>query len=557
MSTGLRTHILRGLEARASGGQITVSGRRGASVTYTGAQVLAEAEQRELLWEQWLGKGPHVLVSVLPAGEEFLFTLIASFLAGGTLVPVASPRATDPPGRLRHIVRTCGARAVLCTATNRERFEAMLRDENGVPLCTVLAADDPDAGVHECAESCSPDVSRADPSVPIIQHTSGSTRFPKAVPIGASQILANCALIQQRWGMNEHTVMVNWLPHYHDMGLMGGIVYPLLSGAHSVQMSPFEMIRRPASWLEAISAHHATFSGGPPFAFLECLNRIGADECEGLDLSSWQRAFCGAETVPAGLLDRFADRFESLGLARSSLFACYGMAEYTLFCAGEPGDTTPGADVPEGWDGVEPCRLSSETRANIRISDPQTGERVEDGRIGEIWLRGPSVGRGYLGQPEETDATFENEAEGSRWLRSGDLGGICGESLHITGRLKDIVIVHGRNIAAAEIEWLAAELEPALNPLAAAAFMPEGCAGGHANLFIELRPGAPRIDAVDELIARMRRVVAGGLNVILDDVRILARGALPRTTSGKIRRQQVAALFAEGEPFAVKSEVAR
>ncbi len=539
MMTSLRTDVLRTLELRSEQRQITVLGRRNRANHYTGGQLLAKAQQCLQQWDACLGDGPHVLIAALPAGESFLFSLLASLIGEETLVPVAPPRPADQPDRLRHIAQICNATAVLCTLAHRKAVEAQLRDEDGRQICPVLAVDDPELRLLPGARQA------ADRATPVIQHTSGSTRFPKAVPITAAQIRANCAMVQKLWGMDARTVMVNWLPHYHDMGLMGCILYPLLSGAYSVQMSPYEMIRSPLSWLEAISTYRATYSGGPAFSFQECLNRVADEDCLGLDLSSWERAFCGAEPVPAGLLDRFRQRFARHGLAPEAVFACYGMAEFTLFSAGEPGERSQDVDVPNGWAAVEPCTLSEDTRRHIRITHPETGVAMPDGTPGEIWLSGASASAAYLGLPEETAETFENEADGTSWMRTGDLGGILGRHLYITGRRKDLVIVNGRKVAAAEIEWLAARQDPGLNPMAAAAFMPERAASGHASLFIELRPGVAKLEDPKKVVERIRQSIAGSCSIILDDIRIVARGALPRTSSGKIRRQQVAATFEE------------
>ncbi len=532
----LRASVLAALEASAGRPLITVLGRRKRAADYSGEQLLSQARGRAQAWAELFGAGPHVLVAALPAGEGFLFTLLAALIGEHTLVPIAPPRPADAPDQLRHIAENCGATAVLCTAAQREGIVARLRTADGRPSCPVVAIDAPNEPVVAVARS-------GLPGIPIIQHTSGSTRHPKAVPIDAAQIRANCALIQRLWGMDEHTVMVNWLPHYHDMGLMGCILYPLLSGARSIQMSPFEMIRNPLSWLRAVSDYRGSFSGGPAFAFQECLSRVGQEQCEGLDLSSWQRAFCGAEPVPAGLLERFRQRFGRYGLAPDAVFACYGMAEFTLFAAGEPGrqPDTPSASAAHA--AVEPCVLGEETRRSIRISDPDTGAALPDGRQGEIWLSGASTSRAYLGLPDESARTFDNETEDLRWLRTGDLGVVHGDLLYVTGRRKDVVIVNGRKIAAAEIEWLAAQQDAALNPMAAAAFMPPGAANGHAVLCIELRPGhAPQGDT-GPVADRIRRAVAGAWSIELTDVHILPRGTLARTSSGKVRRQHIAEAY--------------
>ncbi|WP_067338045.1 AMP-binding protein [Stappia indica] len=533
--TSLQREIAAALELRHDAPLITVLGRRGRHRTLTGAELAARATEMQALWNRCLGEGPHVLMAALPAGEEFLIALVATLLGGGTLVPVAPPRASDPPGRLARMARTCGARAVLCTINNRAMVAEQLTGEDGASVCPVLAVDDPEP-VPDAASG-----GAATCAFPIIQHTSGSTRFPKAVPVTADQIRHNCGLIQSLWGMNRDSVMVNWLPHYHDMGLMGCILYPLLSGAHSVQMSPFDMIRRPAVWLEAVSAWRGTISGGPTFAFLECLNRISEEEAQGLDLGSWTRAFCGAEPVPSGLLERFHQRFAANGLARDAVFACYGMAECTLFAAGEAGGAGKAAATPEPWAGFEGCLLSAETRKHIRIAEPETGRALPDGATGEIWLSGPSVCDRYLGAADDEEAeSFFDAADGVRWLRTGDLGGIAGEHLYIAGRAKDLIIVNGRNVAAAEVEWLAAREHADLSPSAAAAFDGLQAEPGHADLLIELRAGCAPIADPHVVAARIRKAVAAGTGVRLERIAFLPRGALPRTSSGKIRRQQAA-----------------
>lgn len=551
---GLSDDILAVLDRRAETRLLSVLARDGRETAFTGAAIAAAAGRMQTLWSACLGPGPKVLIAALPPGETFLTALTASLLGAGTLVPVALPRVTDPPDRLHRMATGCGAAAALCLSRNRAAVEAQLRDAAGKMACPVLALDAPEV----CAVSRNSGRALAD--VPIVQHTSGSTRFPKPVPVGADQIRANCALIRSLWGMGPETVMVSWLPQYHDMGLMGGILYPLLCGARSVQMNPFDMIRSPLSWLEAISDHRATMSGGPAFAFQDCLSRIAPDAGRRLDLSRWERAFCGAEPVPAGLLERFAARFAPNGLRRSAVFACYGMAETTLFAAGEPdprhdrapsgsgssglGPSAPAAppdSVPAGWRRHEGCRLSQTTRQALAIVDPETGAPLPEGAEGEIWLSGASLVTGYLGQPGESACSFVTDAAGRRWLRTGDLGGIAGGRLFVTGRCKDIVIVNGRNVAAAEIEWIAARQDPALNPSGAAAVVPEGSEAGHAVLHIEVRAGRAGQMPADcaALESRIRRAVLGGCGVTLDAVHILRRGSLPRTTSGKIRRSAV------------------
>ncbi|MCE8001209.1 MAG: fatty acyl-AMP ligase, partial [Rhodobiaceae bacterium] len=249
------------LTARADTCQISVLGRGDRATHYTGSQLLEKAENCLKDWATCLGNGPQVMIAALPFGEAFLFPLLASLIGEGCLVPIAPPRPSDAPGRMRHIVENCGATVVLCTSAHQAAVTAQLCDDEGNQICPVYVVDGPN--VPLATFNSAPKI-----AAPIIQHTSGSTRFPKAVPITSQQIRANCAMLQRLWGVNAETVTVNWLPHYHDMGLMGGILYTLLSGGQSLQMSPFEMIRSPLSWLKAISTYRATFSGGPSLSFL-------------------------------------------------------------------------------------------------------------------------------------------------------------------------------------------------------------------------------------------------------------------------------------------------
>lgn len=535
----LGPEILDLLVRREHGPIITLLDRRMEATPLTGYHLRRKAELCIAQWESWFGPGPHLLVSVLPAGEAFVVALLAALIGGHTIAPLVPHGSSVLAHPVRLVAESCRATAVLCTAAQREKIESILADGHGQLVCTVICADT-GAVTHSHILPAAGGIAGA---VPIIQHTSGSTRLPKAVPIPAAQIRANCDMIRRLWRMDPKAVVVSWLPHYHDMGLMGGILYPLLIGARSIQMSPYAMIRSPIQWLRAISDHHGTFSGGPAFAYTECMNRISDEDCEGLDLSSWRHAFCGAEPVPAGLLERFQRRFAKHGLRRDAVFSCYGMAECTLFAAGEPWQSSTPKPPPLPVS-VAPCRLTYETRRAIRIIDSVTGEELADGTLGEIWISGPSIAPGYHNLPDETAAAFvEDPADGRLWLRTGDLGLIARDALYVTGRQKDVIVVNGRKIAAADVEWIAAEQHPALNPMAAAAFVPPQGHSGHAVLFIETRPGCSQPEDVVQIEQRIARIVRGSLSIHLDEIRILPRGTLPRSTSGKIQRQKIAAAF--------------
>lgn len=545
--TPLHEVIERRLSERWDETQITVLGRTRPPLDLRGRDLKAAATDLAARWRHQFGPGPQTLVLALPHGEAFLAALLAGLLDGHTVVPVALPRAGSHSDRLAHIVQDCGASAVLCLTAHREVLLHQLADHEGRLLpCAIVAIDATED--HRAAPTAGRRDAETGARPAIIQYTSGSTRMPKGVCIFGEQILANADLVARSWDLNAQTRVVNWLPHYHDMGLMGCILYPLLNGAASVQMNPLDMIRRPADWLRTISDYRATFSGGPAFAFADCVRRIEPEACEGLDLSCWTKAFCGAEPIPEGLLPSFRTRFAPYGLDPAAVFGCYGLAEMTLFAAGAPGsERLPPA--PEGCGGVHPVRLTAITRPDVLIVDPDLRRPIPEGGHGEIWLRGPSKGGGYLNLPEESDAVFGASLDGTvsrEWLRTGDLGVIGGDWLYVTGRLKDTLIVNGRKVAAAEIEWLAAGLDDALNPLAAAAFMPDPTESGVAVLLIELKSSREAPDHPETLRAAIARAVSGEWGIRLSDVMILPRGRLERTTSGKVRRRVIADAYRQG-----------
>jgi acyl-CoA synthetase (AMP-forming)/AMP-acid ligase II len=548
-SSPLRGRLVQCLHDRNDRPQVSMLRRSGPPRDLSGHDLRAAAASLIAKWQDWFGPGPHTLVLALPQGEAFLSALLAGLLGGHTLVPVAPPRSGSRAERLQHIAQDCAATAVLCSEGMRDIILQHLRaDGSKKPVCPVATLDGHAQGPDSIDGQASRSAEAIGPVPAVIQYTSGSTRLPKGVRIFGEQIIANCDLVARTWGMSASTRFVNWLPHYHDMGLMGGILYPLLTGAYSAQMNPLDMVRKPVSWLRAISDCHATFSGGPAFAFADCLRRIEPDECEGLDLSSWSRAFCGAEPIPAGLLPSFRNRFAPYGLEPGSVFGCYGMAEMTLFAAGAPvaDDTLP---PPAGCSAVHPCLLTDTTRANVRVVDPDNRMTMNEGQQGEIWLRGPSKGQGYINLPEETAATFNAALAGTddgAWLRTGDLGAISGDLLYVTGRLKDTLIANGRKIAASELEWLAASLDDALNPLAAAAFMPSHVESAVAVLLIELKPGHAAPACPETVRATIERATLGEWGIRLSDLRILPRGKLERTSSGKIRRQAAATAYRQG-----------
>lgn len=486
-------------------------------------------------------EGP--LALAMPCGADFVVTLFGALHAGFTVVPVALPRPGPQTGRFNGIIENCKPVAILCTSGLTPRLQAARQGAESEETIPVLDLTQLKSGR---ATSRFPTAS-ARPVV--LQYTSGSTRAPRGVVLHAENILDNAALVSATWGQDSRSVVLNWTPHFHDMGLMG-ILYPILFGGVTHLLDPLHMVQRPHRWLSLISEKKATISGGPAFAFAHCLQNVREEQCEGLDLSSWQTAYCGAEPVPTALLEAFRERFAPYGFNSRALFATYGLAEFTLMAAGTnivSADTAVNV-VPDECEGVEPCTISEAVRADLRIVDPDARCQVADGTAGEIWMRGPSVAHGYFNDAAETEATFAAvlpDEEGN-WLRTGDIAVRENDRLYVIGRLKDLLLANGRKISAPEVEWLAAEQQPELNAMAAAAVMPDGMTTGKAALFIELRRRDSKIEA-DETRKRIRQAVMGAWSIDLIDIRFFRTGSLPRTSSGKIQRRVVANAIRNGE----------
>jgi acyl-CoA synthetase (AMP-forming)/AMP-acid ligase II len=346
---------------------------------------------------------------------------------------------------------------------------------------------------------------------------------------------------------------VGWLPLFHDMGLIGHVLQPVFNGGLSVLMSPLTFLQRPLTWLEAIARWKATASGGPTYAFELCTNRISDEQAAGLDLSAWRVAYCGSEPIRAETIERFTDKFAASGLSRSAIYPCYGLAEATLMVSGS--QSGAGLRTAEDVAGTVPSRGDYKVRPKsvacgracpgetIAIVDPDAGKPVSDGEVGEIWVSGPNVGRGYWRRPLETAEVFEARLDGvdGVFLRTGDLGFVQDGEVFVVGRIKDMIIVRGTNHAPADIESTVASCYGSYAGAAQAAFSIERSGREEVVVVLEARAelSSAEIDAVFELVAPHH-----GLR--LYDLVLVPVGAIPRTSSGKVRRRQCRELYLSG-----------
>ncbi|MEM9290625.1 MAG: amino acid adenylation domain-containing protein [Acidobacteriota bacterium] len=496
---------------------------------------------------------------LFPPGLDFIVAFLGCLYAGRIAVPAYPPRPRRPSAALRSILEDAQPRWML-EAGGAGTRAAQTQEE--LASCVRLAVDEIPLTDADDWEEPTAEASR----VAMVQYTSGSTGRPRGVVVQHRHILHNQEQIQRAFGQSESSVVVSWLPLYHDMGLLGAVLQPLYCGGRCILLPPAAFIQRPRRWLEAISRYRGTTSGGPDFGYSLCVRRIPEEEREGLDLSCWRTAFNGAEPVRAATLDAFAQDFGSRGFDPAAFYPCYGLAEATLFVTGgEPGagssahafdaaafdrnralsTTNPGArtliSCGRPWGGQE-----------VVIADAESGRRLESGAVGEIWIRGGSVAAGYWGRPEESQRTFGARLAGEEgdggFLRTGDLGFFDARGeLFVTGRLKDLLVIRGRNLYPQDLELIAVEAAQAFGAAveASAAFTVEE--GGEERLVVVLEMPRTWKGNSAELAAAVRGALAVELEVTTETVALVRIGGIPRTSSGKIRRSTCRDQLAAGE----------
>jgi acyl-CoA synthetase (AMP-forming)/AMP-acid ligase II len=479
---------------------------------------------------------------LLPQDATFLDALFGCFFAGACAVPAHVPipsRLAQTLPRLRAIVAEARPHVVL---TTRELLPA--RD-----LVPELA-DTPCIAVDDLAVSGATALDSAATihDLAILQYSSGSTGSPRGVMVSHRNLMANEALIEDAFEHTSSTVVLGWLPFQHDMGLIGNVLQPVFTGAECVMMTPLQFLKHPLRWLQEITRHRATTSGAPNFAYELCVvaaQRRGDAGLDGLDLSRWNLAFVGAEPVRAATLDRFAATFAGVGFRREAFYPCYGLAEATLMVTGGQRSEPPAVwRDPRGIDRV--CCGRARGGLEVAIVDQTTGTRCDDGAEGEIWVRGSSVAGGYFSQQEASRETFAGRLEGTSWLRTGDLGSLVDSELYVTGRDKDIIVKNG-------VKYAAEDLEHSVEQLHVESLHPGGCAafgyddGARERLVIVQEIGRDAVDDWEDVADRIVGAVAAEQGTPPDAVVFVARGSIPRTTSGKIRRGECRSQYGRGE----------
>jgi acyl transferase domain-containing protein/acyl-CoA synthetase (AMP-forming)/AMP-acid ligase II/acyl carrier protein len=496
------------------------------------------------------GFGERALL-LFPTGPEFVRAYLACLYAGVVPVPCYPPTRTRPDARIDAIARTAKARFALTTSRVGANDERRLGWYPPLADARWILVDDVDfSGVADWAKpAIGPD------TLALIQFTSGSTADPRGVLVTHANLLANLRDLAAHLDHDRHSVMVSWLPLFHDLGLIYGLLQPLAEGHLGVLMPPAAFLQQPLRWLRAISGFRATHAAAPNFAYDLCATRASSNSLDGLDLSTWRVAVNAAEPVRDQTLTRFAERFAPLGFRAEAFCPGFGLAEATLHVTSVAAQRTPARAVvdPQAlkaqrvvWaspaESKAVCLVSSGQPVHptaIRIVDPDTCQPCKPDCVGEIWVGGPTVATGYFDNEEASVAAFGGRIQGDArcYLRTGDLGFLHDGELFVTGRLKDILILHGANHYPQDFESTVEACHPALAPAGSAAFAIDGPLGEGLAVVAELdRATRKRFDP-SAIIDAIRAAISRVHGVSVDHVTLIDPHTLPRTTSGKVQRR--------------------
>ena len=490
--------------------------------------------------------GDRVLL-LYPPGLEFVVGFFACHAAGAIAGPAYPPRRNRKASRIHSIVVDSDARWALST---QSVVDLLKGDQPHDDLIGVQLVGTDTPAMRDVSKWRRPKLQ--DSSLAVLQYTSGSTGSPKGVMLNHANLIANSELIREGFQPAAGTVCMSWLPTYHDMGLVGGVLMPLYIGRVDVLTSPMTFLQRPLRWLQAITRYGVTVSGGPNFAYQLCVDKIPEEELQGIDLSTWDIAFNGAEPIRSSTLEAFCEKFEPYGFQRSAVLPCYGMAETTLIVTGGPAEPRP---VLQTFDGsgleektVRPVEGTDEharklvgcgavlSGEKVTIVDPESHRVLAGNEIGEIWVQSPSVGVGYYQRKEATERTFNaytDQGEGP-YLRTGDLGFLYDGQLYVSGRLKDMIIVRGVNRYPQDIEETVERASEVVQAGSVAAFAMDY--EGREQLVVVAETVRVRDIDWDANLQAIRRAVTEEHELPPDAIYLVRNSSVPKTSSGKIQR---------------------
>jgi fatty-acyl-CoA synthase len=542
-----------------------------ASFSYTALE-RASARYGGALQALGLAKGDRVAL-ILPANEDFVLCFFGAIRAGIVPVPIYPPlgigQLQSYLDNTRHIVAKAGARALVTTAQIKRLLGTVQASSPSLEQVVAVEA------IRESLEPLKP-VKLGPDDTAFLQFTSGSTSRPKGVMLTHANLMANIkCIVDDGLHMRDSDVGVSWLPLYHDMGLIGFVLSPLVQRTPIVFLPPLLFLKRPVSWLQAITRHKGTISFGPNFAYALCVKRIRERDLEGIDLSSWRVAGCGAEPIRPETLEMFAESLAKVGFDKNALLPSYGMAESSLaisFTELGEGMKTLAVDGEVLWadntakkvpeDDAKAVRLVScgktfplHEMAVFAPDDADSATPLPEGRVGELRIKGPSVMSGYWEDAERTRETFAGA-----WLRTGDLGFLDEGRVYICGRSKEVIILNGRNYYPQDIEWEASRVAGVRKGNVIAFGARDNVERDRERVVVafecqDVPKGAEPRDiaaAKQPLGKAVRAAVQEGMGLTLDDVVPLAPGILPKTSSGKLQRAKTRELYESGELFGRK-----
>lgn len=500
--------------------------------------------------------GDRVLL-LFPSGLEYIAALFGCFCAGVIAVPAYPPNRRHQ-NRLRSI--TADARPQITLTTSDLKPQLTGECDSAAALTKhVISVHRPQTQTHHAPPD---DVVSHSPA--FLQYTSGSTGNPRGVRISHANLMHNQQMIKSAFGHTPDSVILGWLPLFHDMGLVGNVLQPLFVGAKCILMSPISFLQKPARWLQAISDFGATTSGGPDFAYKLCVDRISPEQMANLNLSTWKVAFNGSEIVRRSTIDDFTTTFADVGFRPEAMLPCYGMAEATLYVSGTDRNESPNSmsacaealaagRLQPAAGGRPRLDLVSCGRTpdgqTARIVNPQTHEPCDEGHVGEIWVAGPNVANGYWQGSLETRATFSavipSTGEGG-FLRTGDLGAIYADQLWVTGRIKDTIVIRGRNLYPTDIEDVVRQSHQKLKRHTSAAF--SVCNDDRERLIIiqEISGREARNENLTIIAADIREAVTRQFEVRAEEILFVQPGGIPKTSSGKIMRSTCRDYYSAG-----------
>lgn len=503
-----------------------------------------------------------VLVYPFDSALEFIAAFFGCLYAGVVAVPCYPPQNRLTLRDLQSRLVSCQAKTILTSQSFLDKLKKQLADaEIEVNNLHWLATD---SITERACDGWEPIKCDRD-TLAFLQYTSGSTGIPKGVMVSHGCILHNQETLRLAFGHSKRSLGVGWLPLFHDMGLIGNVIQAVYLGASCVLMSPVTFIQKPIRWLEAISRYHVTTSGAPNFAYDLLARRATAEQIARLDLSSWQVAFCGAEPIRVETLDRFAAKFAECGFRKEAFYPCYGMAEATLFVTGGIHTEPPKVQYidaialeknrvvmveaeKEGAKAIVSCGKTW-LDSRVAIADPHSLTLCAPNQVGEIWVSGSGIGKGYWQLEQESDRTFQaylkDTGEGP-FLRTGDLGFLDDGELFFTGRLKDMLVLWGFNYYPQHIEETIEKCHPALRSGAGAAFTIEVEGENRLVIINEIDRAHRQSLVVDEVVEAIRWSIFQDHFIDVYAIALLKTGSLPKTSSGKVQRKLCQEKFLAG-----------